>query len=106
MIEAHKYALRAFGGAQHEAKVADPNRAGGGVAYPSEIIPEQRATSCWNAARDQIGMLDEIILDSRATSLGIHIQSHNSPKRRSNKPMLIGPGAIPVQSGTQGSVWR
>jgi hypothetical protein len=59
-----------------------------------------------NTGRDQIGMLDEIILDSRATSLGIHIQSHNSPKRRSNKPMLIGPGAIPVQSGRQGSVWR
>jgi hypothetical protein len=61
LIEAHKYAFLAFGGAQHEAKEADPNRAGRGVAYPSEIIPERRATSCWNAARDQIGMLGEII---------------------------------------------
>jgi hypothetical protein len=50
---------------------ADPNRASRGVAYPSEIIPEWRAKSSWNAERDQIGMLGEIIADSRATSPGI-----------------------------------
>jgi hypothetical protein len=44
------------------------------VAYPSDIIPECRAKSSWNTERDQIGMLGEIIADSRATSPGIRIQ--------------------------------
>src|SRR5215469_2008348 len=56
---------------------ADPNRGSRGVAYPSEIIPECRAKSSWNAERDQIGMLSDIIADSRATSLGIRIASIN-----------------------------
>src|SRR5215468_8247603 len=54
-----------------KATRADPNRASRGVAYPSDIIPEFRAKSSWNAERDQIGMLGEIIPDSRATSPGI-----------------------------------
>src|SRR6516162_9581331 len=57
-----------------KAKGADPNRASRGLAYPSEIIPECRAKSSRNAERDQIGMLGDIIADSRATSLGIRMQ--------------------------------
>jgi len=38
---------------------------------PAEIIPECRPKSSRNAERDQIGMLGDIIADSRATSLGI-----------------------------------
>jgi hypothetical protein len=38
---------------------------------PGDIIPEWRAKSSWNAERNQIGMLSEIIADSRATSPGI-----------------------------------
>lgn len=51
-----------------KAKGADPNRASRGAAYPGEIIPEWRAKSSWNAERDQIGMVSDIIADSRATS--------------------------------------
>src|ERR1700747_2464483 len=54
-----------------KAKGADPNRASRGAAYPGEIIPEWRAKSSWNAERDQIGMVGDIIADSRATSPGI-----------------------------------
>jgi hypothetical protein len=54
-----------------KAKGADPNRASRGLAYPSEIIPEWRAKSSRNAERHQIGMLGDIIADSRATSSGI-----------------------------------
>ena len=56
-----------------KAKGADPNRARRGATYPSEFIPEWRAKSFWNAERDQIGMLGQIIADSRATSPGIRI---------------------------------
>src|SRR5262249_38710539 len=54
-----------------KAKGADPNRASRGAAYPGEIIPEWRAKSSWNAERDQIGMVGDIIANSRATSPGI-----------------------------------
>lgn len=54
-----------------KAKGADPNRASRGAAYPGEIIPEWRAKSSWKAERDQIGMVGDIIADSRATSPGI-----------------------------------
>jgi hypothetical protein len=46
-----------------KAKGADPSRASRGATY--------RATSSWNAERDQIGMPREIITDSQATSPGI-----------------------------------
>jgi hypothetical protein len=39
--------------------------------YPSEIILEWRAKSSRNAERHQIGMVSDIIADSRATSSGI-----------------------------------
>jgi hypothetical protein len=35
---------------------------------PGEIVPEYRAKSSRNRERDQIGMLGDIIADSRATS--------------------------------------
>jgi hypothetical protein len=54
-----------------KAKGADPNRASGGVAYPSEIIREWWAKSSRNAERHQIGLMGDIIADSRATSPGI-----------------------------------
>jgi hypothetical protein len=55
-----------------KAKGADP-LIGPAEAPPiraSEIIPEWRAKSSWNAGRDQIGTVGEIIADSRATSPG------------------------------------
>src|SRR5271155_6074043 len=45
---------------------------------PGEIIPECRAKSSRNAERHQIGMLGDIIADSRATSPGI--RSYSSPE--------------------------
>jgi hypothetical protein len=71
-----------------------------------DIIREWRAESSWNTGRDQIAILDKIFLDSRATSLGIRIQSHNSPKRRSNKTVLIGLGAIQFSLGRKDPVGR
>ena len=56
-----------------KAKGADPNRASRGAAYLGDIIPECRAKSSRNAGRDQIGMVGDIIVDSRATSPGIRI---------------------------------
>jgi hypothetical protein len=42
-------------------KKRTPNRASRGAVYPGEIIPEWRAKSSWNAERDQIGMVGDII---------------------------------------------
>ncbi|MGA8758666.1 MAG: PEP-CTERM sorting domain-containing protein, partial [Stellaceae bacterium] len=39
--------------------------------YPGDFIPESRAKSSRNAERHQIGMVREIIPESRATSVGI-----------------------------------
>jgi hypothetical protein len=50
-----------------------------------DIIPEWRAKSSWNAERDQIRMLADIIADSRVTSPGIGERTRNSasyPGRR------------------------
>jgi hypothetical protein len=52
-------------------KEADAKRASRDAAYPGEIIPEWWAKSSRNAERDQIGMVGDIIPDSRATSPGI-----------------------------------
>ena len=41
------------------------------AVYPGDIIPEQRAKSSRNTERHQIGLVGDIIPDSRATSLGI-----------------------------------
>ena len=54
-----------------KAKGADAKRASRDAVYPDEIIPEWRATSSRNAERDQIGLVGDIISDSRATSPGI-----------------------------------
>src|SRR3984893_3328672 len=54
-----------------KAKGADPNRASRDAAEPGDIIPECRAKSSRDAERDQIGMVGDIIADSRATSPGI-----------------------------------
>ena len=49
----------------------DPKRASRGASQPGDFIPEWRAKSSRNAERDQIGMVGEIIPESRATSVGI-----------------------------------
>src|SRR5271166_5053510 len=54
-----------------KAKGADAKRASRDAAYPGDIIPEWRAKSSRNAERDQIGLVGDIISDSRATSPGI-----------------------------------
>jgi hypothetical protein len=54
-------------------KGEDPNRASRGAAYPGDIIPECRAKSSRNTERHQIGMVGDIIADSRATSPEISI---------------------------------
>src|SRR5271170_6555388 len=56
-----------------KAEGADPKRASRDALYPGDIIPERRAKSSRNAERDQIGMVGDIIPDSRATSPGIRI---------------------------------
>jgi hypothetical protein len=43
--------------------------------YPGDIISEWRAKSSRNAERHQIGLVGDIIPDSRATSLGISIRT-------------------------------
>jgi hypothetical protein len=77
-----------------KAKGADPNRASRGAAYPVEIIPEWRAKSSWNAERDQIGMVGDIIADSRATSPGIRtsdVARGTVPHARANSKPMLGP---------------
>ena len=54
-----------------KAKGADAKRASRDAAYPSDIIPEWWAKSSRNTEQDQIGMVGDIIPDSRATSPGI-----------------------------------
>jgi hypothetical protein len=54
-----------------KAKGEDPKRASRGASQPGDFIPEWRATSNRNAERHQIGMVGEIIPESRATSVGI-----------------------------------
>ena len=41
------------------------------AVYPGDIILEQRAKSSRNTERHQIGLVGDLIPDSRATSLGI-----------------------------------
>src|SRR6202035_3238370 len=68
-----------------KAKGADPNRASRDAAQPGDIIPECRAKSSRNAERDQIGMVGDIIADSRATSPGIRKQG----PRHKSLPVLF-----------------
>src|SRR5271165_4364048 len=54
-----------------KAKGTDAKRASRDALYPGDFIPESRAKSSRNAERHQIGMVREIIPESRATSVGI-----------------------------------
>src|SRR5271169_1629701 len=54
-----------------KAKGTDAKRASRDALYPGDFIPECRAKSSRNSERHQIGMVGEIIPESRATSPGI-----------------------------------
>src|SRR5271163_4550336 len=54
-----------------KAEGADAKRASRDALQPGDFIPEWRAKSSRNAERHQIGMVGDIIPDSRATSPGI-----------------------------------
>src|SRR5271167_2461977 len=53
-----------------KAKGTDAKRASRDALYPGDFIPESQAKSSRNAERHQIGMVREIIPESRATSVG------------------------------------
>jgi hypothetical protein len=81
---------------RQKAKGADPNWASRGAAYPSEIIPECRAKSFWNAERHQIGMLGDIIADSRATCPGIAREAlSRKGEYRNHRPRARNMAAVP-----------
>src|SRR5271155_4073176 len=54
-----------------KAKGTDAKRASRDALYPGDFIPECRAKSSRNSERHQVGMVGEIIPESRATSPGI-----------------------------------
>jgi hypothetical protein len=59
---------------------------------PGEIVPEYRAKSSRNRERDQIGMLGDIIADSRATSQKTQRWREADSNRRSlsqNEPVSL-----------------
>jgi hypothetical protein len=80
-----------------KAKGTDAKRASRDALYPGDFIPEWRAKSSRNAERHQIGMVREIIPESRATSVGIrtyHTASAVTPASAARDP----PETLPVKN--------
>jgi hypothetical protein len=64
-----------------KAKGTDAKRASRDALYPGDFIPESPAKSSRNAERHQIGMVREIIPESRATSVGIRNKGEGLPDK-------------------------
>ena len=90
-------------------------------AYPSDIISEWLAKSSRSAERHQIGLVGDIIPDSRATSLGssmVGVKVEDQARRERDRQQIVEnlarrfrvlalPDASPVRGNLgRASVWR